>query len=33
MDLASEKTRLLQRDAEWSAAAADGRDVELILSF
>ncbi|MFN2531918.1 MAG: DUF4440 domain-containing protein [Pyrinomonadaceae bacterium] len=33
MDLVSEKTRLLQRDAEWSAAASEGRDVELILSF
>jgi ketosteroid isomerase-like protein len=33
MDLASEQTRLLQRDAAWSAAASEGRDVELILSF
>jgi ketosteroid isomerase-like protein len=33
MDLASEKTRLLQRDAEWAAAASAGRDIELILSF
>jgi ketosteroid isomerase-like protein len=33
MDLVSEKTRLLQRDAEWAAAAAEGRDVEFILSF
>jgi ketosteroid isomerase-like protein len=33
MDLASEKTRLLQRDAEWAAAASEGRDIELILSF
>jgi ketosteroid isomerase-like protein len=33
MDLASEQTRLLERDAEWSAAASEGRDVELILSF
>ncbi|HYJ86756.1 MAG TPA: DUF4440 domain-containing protein, partial [Pyrinomonadaceae bacterium] len=33
MDLDSEKTRLLRRDAEWSAAASEGRDVDLILSF
>jgi ketosteroid isomerase-like protein len=33
MDLASEKTRLLQRDAEWAAAASEGRDIELVLSF
>ena len=33
MDLASEKTRLLQRDAEWAAAASEGRDIDLILSF
>src|SRR5215208_1183892 len=33
MDLASEKIRLLRRDAEWSAAASEGRDLELILSF
>jgi ketosteroid isomerase-like protein len=33
MDLASEKTRLLHRDAEWATAAAEGRDIELILSF
>jgi ketosteroid isomerase-like protein len=33
LDLNSEKARLLRRDAEWSAAASEGRDVELILSF
>jgi ketosteroid isomerase-like protein len=33
MDLASEKTRLLRRDAEWAEAASEGRDVEYILSF
>lgn len=30
---ASEKNRLLKRDAEWSGAASEGRDSELILSF
>lgn len=33
MDLASEKTRLLERDSQWAAAASHGRDVEHILSF
>ena len=33
MDLASERTKLLQRDAEWAALAAEGRDVEAILSY
>ena len=33
MDLASERTRLLQRDAEWAAAASEGRDIERILSY
>ncbi len=33
LDLNSEKARLLRRDAEWAAAASEGRDVELILSF
>lgn len=33
MDVALEKTRLLQRDAEWAAAASEGRDLERILSF
>lgn len=29
----SERARLLQRDAEWAAAATEGRDVEHILSY
>ncbi len=33
MDLASEKTALLRRDAEWAAAASEGRDVERIISY
>lgn len=33
MDLALERTRLLQRDAEWAAAASEGRDLERVLSF
>ena len=33
MNLALERTRLLRRDAEWAAAASDGRDVERILSY
>jgi ketosteroid isomerase-like protein len=33
MDLAAERFRLLLRDAEWAAAAFEGRDVDLILSF
>ncbi len=33
MDLASERARLLRRDAEWAAAASEGRDVERILSY
>jgi ketosteroid isomerase-like protein len=28
-----ERTRLLQRDAEWAAAASEGRDLELVLSY
>lgn len=32
-DSSAEKTRLLKRDAEWAAAASEGRDVERILSF
>jgi ketosteroid isomerase-like protein len=28
-----EKTRLLQRDAEWAAVASEGRDVERILGY
>ena len=33
MDLASERTRLLQRDAAWAVAASEGRDVERVLSY
>ncbi|MEK6282803.1 MAG: DUF4440 domain-containing protein [Acidobacteriota bacterium] len=33
MDLAWEKTRLLQRDAEWATAASEGFDVERVLSY
>jgi ketosteroid isomerase-like protein len=33
MDMAAERAELLRRDAEWAAAAAEGRDVERILSF
>ena len=33
MDLATEKAKLLQRDAEWSALASEGRDIERILSY
>jgi ketosteroid isomerase-like protein len=33
MDLAAERTKLLQRDAEWAALASAGRDVEAILSY
>jgi uncharacterized protein (TIGR02246 family) len=33
MDLISEKTRLLQRDADWAEAASEARDIEFILSF
>jgi uncharacterized protein (TIGR02246 family) len=33
MDLAAERIRLLERDAEWAAAAFEGRDPELVLSF
>ncbi len=33
MDLAAERTRLLQRDADWAAAASEGSDIELILSY
>ena len=31
--MSSERERLLERDAEWSALASEGRDVEAILSF
>ena len=33
MDLSAERSRLLKRDAEWAAAASEGRDVERILSY
>jgi ketosteroid isomerase-like protein len=33
MDFAAERARLLRRDAEWLAAASEGRDVERILAF
>jgi uncharacterized protein (TIGR02246 family) len=33
MDLASERARLLRRDAEWAATASEGRDPERILSY
>ena len=33
MDLNAERTQLLQRDAEWAAAASDGRDVERLVSY
>jgi len=33
MDLAAEKTRLLQRDADWASVAFEGRDLERILSY
>jgi len=29
----SEENRILQRDAEWSAIASEGRDVERIVSY
>lgn len=33
MDLSVERTQLLKRDAEWAAAASEGRDIERILSY
>jgi ketosteroid isomerase-like protein len=33
MESAAESRRLLERDAQWAAAAAEGRDVERILEF
>ena len=33
MDLERERQRLLDRDAEWAAISASGRDIERILSF
>ena len=33
MDFASERTRLLQRDADWATLASEGGDLERILSY
>ena len=33
MNLEAEKTRLLERDAEWARVASEGRDVERILAY
>jgi ketosteroid isomerase-like protein len=33
VDIAVEQERLLRRDAEWAQSAAEGRDVERILSY
>ena len=33
MNLATEKERLLRRDAEWAEVASEGLDVERILSY
>ena len=33
MDLVSEGTRLLQRDADWATVASEGSDLEGILSY
>jgi hypothetical protein len=33
MNLDSERTKLLERDAEWAALAAEGREVEAIISI
>ena len=33
IDSSVERTRLLARDAEWAAAASEGRDIERILSY
>jgi len=33
MDFNSEKKRLLERDAEWSRVASEGKDIDRILSF
>ena len=32
LDLSVERTQLLERDAEWAAAASEGRDIERVLS-
>ena len=33
MDLGAERTKLLQRDADWAAQASRGADVETIVSY
>jgi ketosteroid isomerase-like protein len=33
MNLAAERTKLLERDAEWAALASEAQDVEAILSY
>ena len=33
IDSSAERTQLLKRDAEWAAAASEGRDVERIVSY
>jgi ketosteroid isomerase-like protein len=33
MESAAARKRLLERDAQWAAAAAEGRDIERILEF
>jgi uncharacterized protein (TIGR02246 family) len=33
VDLSVERTQLLKRDAEWAAAASEGRDIERVLSY
>jgi uncharacterized protein (TIGR02246 family) len=33
MESAAEGRRLLERDAQWAAAAAEGQDIERILEF
>jgi ketosteroid isomerase-like protein len=33
VDLNAERTQLLQRDAEWAAAASEGRDVKRLVSY
>jgi len=33
MDLAAERTRLLERDADWAIVASEGSDLERILSY
>jgi len=33
MDLSLERTRLLERDAEWARLASEGRDVERMIAY